>query len=128
MSGPLQPKKRLGTKICGVFRPVFGCLQHPKAGRNNIFCTIVPVCIHSTFACQSLPLSSPLSPSLRCRLLHTVDKAVARSCIVFLVTTKIYPSRHYNEKRRSRDREVNPRPLEWQASMLPLDHATPLDR
>ena len=53
------------------------------------------VCIHSTFTCQSLPLSSLLLPFLRCQLLHMVDKAVARSWIVFLVTTKIHQSCHY---------------------------------
>ena len=76
------------------------------------------VCIRPTFACRSLPISSLLPPSLRCLLLHTVDKAMARSCVVFLVTSEIHHSRHYYKKRQSRYRAGNPWPFEWQASML----------
>ena len=57
-------------------------------------------------------------PSLRCWLLHKVDKAMACSCAVFLVTSEIHQSSLYYEKRWSQDRKVNPRPLDWQASML----------
>ena len=63
-----------------------------------------PSCIyiHSTFAFQSLPLSSLLPPFLRCRLLDTVDKAVACSCMVFLVTSMILYYIHYYEKNKSK--------------------------
>ena len=84
--------------------------------RNCLQSQPSPICIHSTFACRSLPLSSQLLPSLRRWLLHTVDEAVACSWAVFLVNSEIHHS--YYEKWRSRDREVNPQPLEWQASVL----------
>ena len=75
----------------------------------------------SAFACRSLPLSLPLPPSLRCRLLNMVYKAMARSCIVFLV----HHSRQYYKKDKVETGKWDLDP--WSGKLLcwPLDHATP---
>ena len=84
------------------------------------------VCIHPIFACWSLPISSLLPPSLRCLLLHTVDKAMARICIVFLVTSEIHHSRHYYKKDKVDTGKGTLDPLSGKLLCSSLDHATPL--
>ena len=70
--------------------------------------------VHSTFACQSFHLLSPLPPlsswdrlvvdrSMHSGHLHVSSRSCSNNC---------------HEKKIGKDRDSNPRPLEWQASSL----------